>query len=107
MRSVEFEILLALAGGVRHGYAILQEIEARGEAARAIETGTLYRALQRLVDGELVRLAEAPSAAAEADARRRFYGITPAGRAAAATEARRLATLVAAARSAGLIPERA
>lgn len=107
MRPIEFEILLALAAGVRHGWAILQEIERRAERVRVVETATLYRALQRLVDDAHVRLADPPPDADVDDARRRYYAITPAGRAAAAAEARRLDALVAAARGAGLIPARA
>src|SRR5690606_7495455 len=45
LRPVEFEILLTLAPGERHGYAIIQETEARSEGAVTLETGTLYRAL--------------------------------------------------------------
>ena len=107
MRSIELDILLTLAPAARHGYAIIQEIAARSDGARRVETGTLYRALQRLVEGDLVRLTDTPPTVPGDDERRRFYAITPAGRAAAAAEAQRLAALVAAARTAGLIAERA
>jgi DNA-binding PadR family transcriptional regulator len=105
MRSIEFEILLTLATGERHGYAIIQDIEGRSSGRVSVETGTLYRALQRLAEEDLVRPAEAPRADANDDERRRFYAITPAGRRAAADEARRLASLVTAARLARLLPE--
>ena len=105
MRSIEFEILLSLAAEERHGYAIIQDIEARSGGAVSVETGTLYRALQRLAEGDLVRPTDAPRGALSDDERRRFYAITPAGRRAAAAEATRLAMLVDAARSARLIPE--
>ena len=104
MRSIEFEILLTLAAEQRHGYAIIQDIERRSGGSLSVETGTLYRALQRLVEGDLVRPTGAPQAALNDDERRRFYAITPAGRRAAATEAKRLAILVDAARSARLLP---
>ena len=105
MRSIEFEILLTLAAEERHGYAIIQDIEARSSGAVSVETGTLYRALQRLAEGDLVRPTDPPRAALNDDERRRFYAITPAGRLAAAAEAKRLAALVDAARSARLIAE--
>ena len=105
MRPVEFEILLTLASGDRHGYAIIREIEDRTDGSRSIETGTLYRALQRLLEGDLVRPTEPRRTLQNDDERRRFYTITPAGRRAAAAEARRLASLVDAARAARLIPE--
>jgi DNA-binding PadR family transcriptional regulator len=104
MRPIEFEILLSLAGGERHGYAIIQDIEARSNGHLTVETGTLYRAVQRLVEGDLVRPTEPRRALRKDDERRRFYAITPEGRRAAATEARRMANLVDAARAARLIP---
>ena len=104
MRPIEFEILLSLAAGERHGYAIIQDIEARSNGRLTVETGTLYRALQRLVEGDLVRPTEPRRALPNDDERRRFYAITAEGRRAAATEAGRLASLVDAARAARLIP---
>ena len=105
MRSIEFEILLTLAAGDRHGYAIIQDIETRSQGAVSVETGTLYRALQRLAEGGLVRPADVRASVAGDDERRRFYAITAAGRRAAADEARRMASLVDAARTARLIQE--
>jgi len=104
MRPIEFEILLTLATGERHGYAIIQDIEARSAGALTVETGTLYRALQRLVEGDLVRPADPRHDLPNDDERRRFYAITAAGKRAAADEARRMAALVEAARIARLIP---
>ena len=104
MRPIEFEILLSLASGERHGYALIQDIEARSNGTLTVETGTLYRALQRLVEGDLVRPTEPRRTLPNDDERRRFYAITPEGRRAATAEARRLASLVDAARAARLIP---
>lgn len=106
MRQIEFEILLTLATGERHGYAIIQDIEARSGGTTSIETGTLYRALQRLVEGDLVRPTDPPRSLPDDDERRRFYQITPAGRRAATAEARRMASLVDATRAARLMPGR-
>jgi DNA-binding PadR family transcriptional regulator len=53
LRPVEFHILLSLAGGERHGYGIIQEIEARGEAS-VPDVGTLYRALRRMQDQKMI-----------------------------------------------------
>jgi DNA-binding PadR family transcriptional regulator len=105
MRPIEFQILLTLATGERHGYAIIQDIEARSDGAISVETGTLYRALQRLVEEGLVRPTEPRRALPADDERRRFYTITADGRRAATVEARRMAALVAAARAARLMPE--
>lgn len=103
MRPIEFEILLSLAEGVQHGYAIIQDIESRRSSGESVETGTLYRALQRLTEQEFVSQADPPAGRGE-DERRRYYDITPSGRRAAATEARRMAALVDGARAVRLIP---
>jgi DNA-binding PadR family transcriptional regulator len=100
LRPVEFEVLLSLAGGERHGYGILQDAEARG--AKAPDVGTLYRALQRMQDEGLIDTAATRQADA-ADERRRYYRLTPLGRRVASAEARRLAALAEAARLGGLL----
>lgn len=98
-----YQILLALADADRHGYGIIKEIEARASAASTPTTGALYLALQRMEVEGLIR--EAPGRArAGDDARRRYYRITRAGRAAAESESARLAALVAAARRKNLLP---
>lgn len=107
LRSIELEILITLADGERHGYAIIQEIEARAAGDLRVETGTLYRALRRLLADGLVKPSvrrPAPdTASGHDDERRRYYAITPAGRQAAAAEAARLARLLSAARAAKLL----
>ena len=104
LRPVELEILLTLAHGERHGYAIIQETEARNEGALRLETGTMYRALRRLVEGGLAEPTERRRPDPDDDERRRYYAITALGRRVAAAEATRLARLVDAARAARLIP---
>jgi len=44
-----FHILLALAGGERHGYSIMQEIGASAQGGFRIGPGTLYRSIKRLL----------------------------------------------------------
>jgi DNA-binding PadR family transcriptional regulator len=94
-----FHVLLALAEGERHGYAIMKEVEraTRGEAR--LGPGTLYRTLGDLLDQNLIE----PAPGAE-DARRRTYRLTGRGRRVAAQEARRLARLVDLARTRRLLP---
>jgi DNA-binding PadR family transcriptional regulator len=101
LRPVEFEVLLALAGGERHGYGILQEVQDRTEGAVLLEPGTLYRALRRLLAAGL--LVRADRRRPGDDDRRLYYRLTDAGRRVAAAEAARLAELVLAARSRGLL----
>ena len=62
LRPVEFHILLSLAAGERHGYGIIQDIEARGDAA-VPDVGTMYRALARMVESRTDRSGGAPAGA--------------------------------------------
>jgi DNA-binding PadR family transcriptional regulator len=100
LTPISFEILLALAAGDRHGYAILQTVERRLAGVLPMRTGTIYRALARLLDEGLIDRA----AGGEDDERRRNYRLTPLGRKIARAEAERLAGQVAAARSQRLLP---
>lgn len=102
LRRVEFHILLSLAAGERHGYGIIQDIEAHGETA-VPDVGTMYRALARLVENGLIAAAARRPAPDAGDERRHYYRITDAGLRAARAEARRLEALTRAARIAGLL----
>jgi len=105
LTPVAFEILLALAGGEAHGYAILRDIETRTEGRQSLHPGTLYRALARLLDASLVEeLEERPDPALD-DERRRYYRLTSLGRSVAGAEAARLEGQVAAARARRLLGE--
>ncbi len=97
-----FYILLALAGGDRHGYAIIKEVEAQTDGAVKLGPGTLYRLIkQLLVDGWIT---ESAGDDAADDERRRYYKLSARGRDIACAEARRLDDLVAMARERRLLP---
>ena len=102
LRGVEFHILLSLAGGERHGYGIIRDIEARGETS-VPDVGTMYRALARLAEDGLIARAVRRPAPDAGDERRHYYRITETGLRAARAEARRLETLTRAARTGGLL----
>src|SRR5262249_21695215 len=98
-----FQILLALADGESHGYGIMQEVDRLTRGEKPLGPGTLYRSIQRMrVDGLIQELAIALHAESDDD-RRRYYRLTAQGLAVARAEARRLADLVEAARSRGLL----
>jgi len=98
LTAVEFEILLSLAGGDLHGYAILQEIEQRTDGRLGVLPGTLYRAINRLLQGGWI--AERTDATSSRDdTRRRIYHLTPEGRRLTAREAERLARQLQTARA--------
>jgi DNA-binding PadR family transcriptional regulator len=92
-----FHILLALADGPLHGYAIMVAVEE--SAGVAMGPGTIYGTLERLEASGLVR--EQPPARGD---RRRTFAIQPAGRAALQDEARRLSRLAALVRAKRLVP---
>lgn len=95
LTPVAFEILLALAEGERHGYDVMIEIERRSAGRISPNPGTLYRALDRLVQEGLLA-----SAVRSSDGEhRRVFSVSPLGRAVAAAEAARLSDQVVAARS--------
>ena len=87
-----FCTLLALARGKRHGYAIIQDVEEWTGGRVKLRTATLYTALRRLVDDGLVEETAAPDP--EADARRRYYRLTPAGEEVLRAETGRLREMV-------------
>jgi DNA-binding PadR family transcriptional regulator len=102
LRPVEFHILISLASGERHGYGILRDIEARGDAT-VPDVGTMYRALARMVETRLIETAARRPAADAGDDRRNYYRITERGLRVARAEARRLEVLMRAARLGGLL----
>ena len=105
--AATFHILLALADDDRHGYAIIQDVEARTGGELTLSAGTLYRSIQRMLEqGLLVEPRDRP-APEDDDERRRYYRITPFGLAVAKAETRRLTDLVRMARAAGFAPRRA
>jgi DNA-binding PadR family transcriptional regulator len=101
-----FHILLSLVDADQlHGYAIIRDIDERTEGEVRLTASTLYAAIARLVDAELIEEVDAP--AKTGGAPRRCYRITPAGRQLAQREAERLARSVAMAREKRLLPRKA
>jgi DNA-binding PadR family transcriptional regulator len=105
LTPVAFEILLALADGERHGYSILQEVESRSGGAVSLHAGTLYRALARLLESNLIE--ELDANGRSDDERRRYYRLTTRGIAVARAEVGRLEGQLSAARSRKLLKARA
>ena len=97
-------ILLALADGDRHGYAIIQDVEVRTDGELRMSAGTLYRSIARMVEQGLISEVAKRRTRAE-DERRRYYRLTPFGTAVARAELRRLSQFVRHARERGLTPE--
>lgn len=107
LNSRDFEVLVTLVAGPKHGYAIMAELREVGGAgaARVLGPGTLYRVLKDLSARGLITTAMVKGDEPEGPPRR-YYRLTAAGARVAGREARRLAELVRRARSL-LGPERA
>ena len=103
LTAAGFHVLLALAGGPGHGYAVMRFVEEVSDGAVKLGPGTLYRTINRLVADGLVEETDGGDPAAPHDARRRYYRLTTQGEQAARDEAALMARMVTAAREAGLI----
>lgn len=104
---VTFHILLALAEGNRHGYAIIQDVAARTHGSLKLGAGTLYRSIQRMLEqGLILETGDRPDPELD-DERRRYYSITAFGAEVARAESRRLVDLVKLARASGFVTGRA
>ena len=100
---VAFQILLTLADGERHGYAIMREVADRTDGAVRLGPGTLYGSLQRLRESGLIGEGAERADTELGDERRRYYRITDRGLAVAKAEARRLDSMLRVARAKRLI----
>jgi DNA-binding PadR family transcriptional regulator len=93
-------ILLALSDGARHGYAIKQDVEQRTKGSIRLGPGTLYEAIQRLLDGGLIEEGDSDQEPVNGQvAQRRYYSLTPRGWDTLRTEVRQLGAIVDRARA--------
>jgi DNA-binding PadR family transcriptional regulator len=89
LQEPTFLILTALAEEPRHGYGVIQEVAQLSGGRVTLRPGTLYGALDRLVEQGLV----AADREEVVDGRlRRYYRLSDEGAAMLATEAQRLAS---------------
>jgi DNA-binding PadR family transcriptional regulator len=87
-------ILVTLADGERHGYAIMREIRSRTNAALNPKAGSFYLAIRKLLsEGAIEESSERPDPRLD-DKRRRYYRITDLGRRAATEEVERLREVI-------------
>jgi DNA-binding PadR family transcriptional regulator len=91
MNPLEYHVLLALAGGPLHGYAIKDAVADESGGTLAPLAGTLYRVIARLLSSRLViETSGDEGASPHPGLARRYYKLTAAGRRALEAEARRL-----------------
>jgi len=84
-----FHILLALADGERHGYAIMQEVAESTNRQINMGPGTLYGTIKRLLEAGWIEESDRRPDANEDDERRRYYRLTGVGQRVVEAEAAR------------------
>lgn len=98
--NLPLHVMLALAEGERHGWAVIKRIEELTAGMQSPSSGSLYLAMTRLEERGLIEEAAAPQD--EVDDRRRYYRLTALGREVLESEVGRLSELVQVARLAGV-----
>jgi DNA-binding PadR family transcriptional regulator len=87
---LEYHVLLALASGELHGYAIAERVASESAGSLKPRAGSLYRVIARLISAGSVAETEAEDEVSHPGLKRRYYGLTGAGRRRLAEESRRL-----------------
>jgi DNA-binding PadR family transcriptional regulator len=87
-----FHVLLSLADGDKHGYAILKEVEERTGGKVLLSSGTLYAIIKRLLSDGLIE--EIDDRTKDGDERRRYYRLSKFGREVALAETERMEELL-------------
>jgi DNA-binding PadR family transcriptional regulator len=86
-------ILMSLAEGPRHGYAILKDVEQLSQQRVKMSTGTLYGAIRRMLDDRWIRRFAEENASRD----RQAYELTDSGHQALSGEVARMRHLTRAA----------
>lgn len=102
LSTANLHILLALAAGDRHGYAIMQEVHQSTDGTIKLGPATLYRSIDGLLENKLIEESSYKPAKDE-DQRRKYYRLTALGRRVLIAESERLARVVALARARRLL----
>lgn len=102
LKQSTYRVLLALADGELHGYAIMQALSDMTDGRETILPGTLYAALARMADDGLVETTQGPADEASGGPKRRCYQRTSFGRAVARAESERLRALLDIAQAQGI-----
>lgn len=100
-----FQVLIALADGEKHGYAMIKEVTRRTGGNIVLSAGTLYAIIRRFVQEGVIEEAPGRPDPALDDERRHYYRLTDFGREVARAEAARMEAALGAARAKNLIPK--
>jgi DNA-binding PadR family transcriptional regulator len=97
--AAAFQIMLALADGDLHGYAIMRQVEEQTGGRLRLGPGTLYGSIQSLLEGNLIEEVDRPEDIEVHSERRRYYRLTVTGRKMARSEAEKMADVLRVARA--------
>ena len=95
----QLHILMALATGDKHGYAIMREVEVFTDGAVTMGPGTLYGAVKQMLGSGLIKESDERPDPEMDDQRRRYYRLTALGGLVLDEEASRMEHLARVARS--------
>jgi DNA-binding PadR family transcriptional regulator len=97
--AAAFQIMLSLADGDLHGYAIMRQVEEQTGGRLRLGPGTLYGSIQALLEGKLIEEVYRPEESEDRQERRRYYRLTANGRKVARSEAEKMADVLRVARA--------
>ena len=95
MSAFEYHVLLALASGPLHGYAIKDAVADESSGTLTPRAGSMYRVIARLMTSGFVIETNPKDSSPHPGLARKYYAMTARGRVALATEARRLKAMAA------------
>jgi DNA-binding PadR family transcriptional regulator len=102
----QLHILLALADGEKHGYAIMSEVEIVTEGSVTMGPGTLYGTVKRMLNAGLVEETDERPDPELDDERRRYYRLTGLGERVLDAEVARMEQLARAATARRIVGSR-
>ncbi len=97
--AAAFQIMLSLADGDLHGYAIMRQVEEQTGGRLRLGPGTLYGSIQALLEGKLIEEVYRSEETEDRQERRRYYRLTVTGRKVARSEAEKMADVLRVARA--------
>lgn len=105
LKDLEFQILLALMEGERHGWSIVKELQEQRHGRKRILPGSFYRVLNGMLQDDLIEESGQRDATDDVSyERRKYFKLTDFGIAVCLAEVDRLEALVARARSMEIQP---
>jgi DNA-binding PadR family transcriptional regulator len=97
--AAAFQIMLSLADGDLHGYAIMRQVKEQTGGRMRLGPGTLYGSIQALLEGKLIEEVYRSEEPDDRQERRRYYRLTTTGRKRARSEAEKMADVLRVARA--------